>query len=239
MDLVPNTDHHKAWVLAIFEALWDKKHIGLKEWQRLLGELWFMGPAIPGSAGIFGTLQLGITYANQHHVCITSHLRDHLTDFEWLTQSIATCPTRLAELVPDYLSAIGSVDVAKSGMGGVLFADAQPPLLWCAPFPPNIQSHIVSTINPTGDITNSHLEQAGVLTQADVANTVFDLCNRTLTTLNDNITAISCNKKGAITSDQAAAYLCHLTSLHHCHHQYYHKVSHISGEANEMADTLS
>ena len=90
-----------------------------------------------------------------------------------------------------------------------------------------------------GDITNSDLEQAGLLARADVTNTVFDLCDRTLTTLNDNITAISCNKKGAITSDQSTAYLCHLTSLHRHHHWYYHKVSHISGEANEMADTLS
>ena len=85
---------------------------------------------------------------------------------------------------------------------------------------------------------NSDLEQAGVLTQADVANTVFDLRDRTLTTLNDNIAAISHNKKGAITSNQGAAYLCHLTSLHRRHHRYYHEVSHISGEANEMADTL-
>ena len=115
------TDCHKAWVLAIFDALWDKKRVGLKEWQCLLGELQFMGPAIPGSARLFGVLQLGITYASWHHVCITSHLCDHLTDFEHLTQSIATRPSRLAELVPDYLSAIGSVDAAKSGMGGVLF----------------------------------------------------------------------------------------------------------------------
>ena len=86
---------------------------------------------------------------------------------------------------------------------------------------------------------NSNLEQAGVLAQADVMNTVFDLCDRMLATLNDNITAISHNKKGAITSNQSAAYLCRLTSLHHRHHRYYHKVSHISGEAKEMADTLS
>ena len=233
------TDCCKAWVLAIFAALWDRKRVGLKAWQRLLGELCFMAPAIPGSAGLFGTLQLGITYADRHHVHITSHLRDHLTDFEHLAQSVATHPTRLAELVPDYPSAIGSVDAAKSGMGGVLFTDYHPPLLWRVPFPLDLQSCIVSTEQPNGDIMNSNLEQAGVLAQADVANTVFDLRDRTLATLNDNIAAISHNKKGAITSDQSAAYICRLTSLHHHHHRYYHKVSHISGEANEMANTLS
>ena len=78
-----------------------------------------------------------------------------------------------------------------------------------------------------------------MLAQADVANTVFDLHDRMLATLNDNIAAISRHKKGAITSNQGAAYLCRPTSLHRCHHWYYHKVSHISGKANEMADTLS
>ena len=154
-----------------------------------------MGTAIPGNTGLFGALQLGITHSDMHHVCITQHLRDHLTGFELLAWSIATQPTCLAELMPNYPSAIGSVDAAKSSMGGVLFADGQPPLLWCAPFPADIQAHIVSTKNPTGDIMNSDLEQAGMLAQADVMNLVYDLCNQMLATLNDNITAIATKKE--------------------------------------------
>ena len=143
------------------------------------------------------------------------------------------------ELMPNYPLVIGSIDAAKSGMGGVLFAEGKQPLLWCAPFPPDIQACIVSTKNPNGDITNSDLEQAGVLAQANVMNMVCNLHDWMLATLNDNITAISCSKKRTITTDQSVAYLCHLTSLHCHHHQYYHEVSHISGEANKMADTLS
>ena len=108
-----------------------------------------------------GPFELGLCHANRHYVHITNHLQDHLTDFELLAQSIATHPTHFAELVPDYPSAIGSVDAAKSGMGGVLFAESKPPLLWCAPFPSDIQACIISTKNPTGDIMNSDLEQAG------------------------------------------------------------------------------
>jgi len=99
-------------------------------------------------------------------------------------------------------------------MGGVLFAEGHAPCLWRAPFPEDIQEHIVSFDNPHGDITNSDLEQAGVLAQADIANITFDLRDRTLATLNDNTAAISRNKKGTISSDQAAAYLCHLESVH-------------------------
>ena len=133
---------------------------------------------------------------------------------------------------------IGSIDDTKSGMGRVIFADNKSPILWHAPFPPEIKAHIVSTDNPNGDITNSDLEQAGILAQANVMNMVYNHCDCMLTTLNDNIAAISQNKKGAITSDQSATYLCCLTSLHCHHHWYYHELSHISGEANEMADTL-
>ena len=233
------TDCHKALVLSIFDELWGRKRVSLKSWQCILGELHFMEAAIPRSAGLFGALQFGLCHANKHRVCITTHLRDHLTDFELLAQSIATHPTRFAELIPDYPLANGSVDAAKSGMGGVLFADSKQPLLWHMPFPPDIQARTVSTKNPNGDIMNSNLEQAGVLAQAHIMNTVYDLRDQMLATLNNNITAISHNKKGAITSDQSAAYLCCLTSLHRCHHRYYHEVSHISGEANKMTDTLS
>ena len=124
-------------------------------------------------------------------------------------------------------------------MGWVLFAKGKHPIMWCMIFPDDIQQCMVTIENTAGDITNSDLEQAGVLAQADVANNLYDLCDCTLTTLNDNIMAVSRNQKGALTSDLAGAYLCRLTSLHRCHHRYCHEVSYIKGEVNQMADTLS
>ena len=52
---------------------------------------------------------------------------------------------------------------------------------------------MVTTKNTAGDITNSNLEQAGVLTQADIVNNLYDLWDCTLTTLNNNVVAISHN----------------------------------------------
>jgi hypothetical protein len=74
---------------------------------------------------------LGLSHADQHRVRITSHLRDHLVDFETLTRSILQRPTRIAEVVPDYPSAIGAMDAAKAGMGGVVFALGHPPPPLC------------------------------------------------------------------------------------------------------------
>jgi hypothetical protein len=141
--------------------------------------------------------------------------------------------------MPDYPSVIGSVDAAKAGMGGVVFAPGHPPTLWQAAFPPDIQARIILLANRAGDITNSNLEQAGVLAQADIAASLYDLRELTLATMNDNVTTVSHNRKGAVTSDQAAAYLCQLSSLHRRHHRYYHEVSHIKGSVNAMADFLS
>ena len=85
---------------------------------------------------------------------------------------------------------------------------------------------------------SSDLEQARVLAHADVVTLLF-FRELTLASLNDNVAAVSQNCKGAITSDQATAYLCHLSSLHHHCYHYHHKVSHIEGKANAMADILS
>ena len=198
-----------------------------------------MGPAIPGASGLFGALQLGLKHADHHCVRITPYLRDHLTDFETLAQSISIRPTRFAEIVPDYPTVIGSVDASKAGMGGVIFAPGKAPTLWRAMFPLDIQDRIVSMENPKGDLTNSDLEQAGVLAQADIASLLYDMQELMLTTLSDNTAAISRNHKGAITSNQAAAYLCRLSSMHQCHYRYCHEVSHISGDVNDMADIPS
>ena len=84
-------DWQKSRILAIFEDLHHKGRVGIKKWQRLLGELRFMGPAIPGASGLFGALQLGLSHADKHWVWITPHLWAHLMDFQALAHSIAHC----------------------------------------------------------------------------------------------------------------------------------------------------
>ena len=100
---------------------------------------------------------------------------------------------RLVEVVPDYPSVIGSVDATKLGMGGILFTPGHPPALWHATFPPDIQECIVlfDIDNPSGDLTNSNLEQASILAQADMVASLYDLWELTLLTLNDNSATIS------------------------------------------------
>ena len=126
-----------------------------------------------------------------------------------MAQSLAERPTRLAEIVPDHPTIVGASDAAKAGMGGVFFAPGERPVVWRHPFPAAIQSELVTEANLAGRLTNSDLEQAGVLAQAMMANSLFDLRECTLFTLSDNTPAVSRFRKGSVTSDQAAAYLCH------------------------------
>ena len=48
-----------------------------------------MGPVVPGLAGLFGALQLGLSHVDKHWVKITHFLHDHLTDFKALACDIA------------------------------------------------------------------------------------------------------------------------------------------------------
>ena len=81
-------DRHSKRTMAIFEDLCGRNRIGVKKWQQVLGELWFMGPVVPGSAGLFGALQLGLAHADRHQVKITRFLCNHLTNLEALACNI-------------------------------------------------------------------------------------------------------------------------------------------------------
>ena len=169
--------------------------------------------AIPGGRGLFSILQTGFRFSDCSRVRIDAAMRAQLDDFECLTTDIGSRPTRLAEIVPDAVTGLGSVDAAGAGMGGVWFTPHGVPLVWRARFPADIQQRLVSWTNPTGDLTNSDFELASVVTHQDVLAQAYDVREATVAVLNDNTPAVSRSKKGSITSRDAAAYLLRLSSL--------------------------
>jgi len=231
--------HRAARLLAIFDAIRGKRRISLRSWQKLLGELRSMTLAIPGGRGLFSTLQHGIRMSDRHRVRITLAMRDQLHDFEALARSLASRPTRLAEVIPDHPAALGACDASKRGMGGVWFLPNGECLVWRQAFPPHVQAQLISITNMTGSITNSDLELAGILAHQDVLVHAADMRELTIALLNDNQPAISRCQKGSTTSDSAAAYLLRVNSLHQRYHRYLGRYNHISGPANSMADDSS
>jgi hypothetical protein len=124
-------------------------------------------------------------------------------------------------------------------MGGMLFVDGAPPLLWCAPFLSYVQARLVYDHNPRGDLTNSDLELAGIVTHQDILAQLVDSRERTFTILNDDSPTVSRASKGSISSRDSATYLLRLASLHQCHHCYCLLYDQFAGAANAMADDAS
>ena len=98
---------------------------------------------------------------------------------------------------------------------------------------------MVSWDNPKGELTNSDLEQAGMVCHPDILAQQYDVWERTLCALSDNTPAIAREQKGSTSSDSPTAYLCRIASLHQRAYQYCLRSSHIPGTLNVMANILS
>jgi hypothetical protein len=124
-------------------------------------------------------------------------------------------------------------------MGGVYFDSSGQGYVWRFPFPDNIQSQLVLKTNLSGRITNSDLEQAGLLAQVSVTSHHHDAAYATIANGSDNTPAVACITKEAVTSDGPAAHLCNYTCTHQHQHRYCHMPHFLSGDANVMAGDAS
>ena len=231
--------HRKQELARIFSDLSSRSRVSRKTWERTLGKLHFMHTAIPGSAGLFGALRNALTKSNNNRIRITRSLRAHIDHFSALASSLRSRPTHLAELVPQEPTLLGATDAAKAGMGGVFYNSQGDAFVWRSPFPTKIQSLLVSTDNPTGSITNSDLEHAGILAQLTLMAELEPVRYATLSNGADNTPAVARMHKGATTSEGPAARLCHYQSAHQRLHRYCSTTSYLPGRLNVMADDAS
>ena len=231
--------HRKEALAEIFKDLATTRRVSFKKWQRYVGQLRFVSTAIPGSASMFSALQMALNAAKGNRVRITAALRKHIQAFASLAASLSHRPTHLAEIVPQLPSLLGATDAAKMGMGGVFFDHTGQGYVWRYPFPDDIQANLVSTDNLSGTVTNSDLEQAGLIGQLCVMSDHFHVRYSTIVNGTDNTPAVSRVAKGAVTGSEIAANLCHLAASHQRHHRYCHKAYYLPGEENVMADDAS
>ncbi len=230
--------HRKLMLADLFQELATTRRVSHKKWQQFLGQLRFVSVAIPGSAGLFSALQLALTESKGNRVRINSSLRSHIDAFASLAASLSHRATHLAEIVPQEPSLLGATDAAKAGMGGVYFDATGQPCVWRHPFPDDVQRDLVSQANPTGRVTNSDLEHAGLLAQVDVMTHHHDVTYATIANGSDNTPAVSRVSKGAVTSRGPAAHLCNFACMHQRQHRYCHEAFFLPGTANVMADDL-
>jgi hypothetical protein len=216
-----------------------------RKWQQLIGELRSMVLAIPGGRGLFSQLQSVLTYPGNakpsDRLRLTRAVHDQLDDFRFLAQELSSRPTRWGELVDSDPVFIGAVDASGIGMGGVWFhyANHTAPLLWRSRFDPAITNNLVSATNKQGAITNSDLEQTGLVLQQDVLAQCYDIRECTVCALTDNTAALSRDQHGSTSTNAPSAYLCRLSALHQRAFRYRFQSSYIPGPLNVMADALS
>ena len=80
-------------------------------------------------------------------------------------QKSVSAPTKCSNLVTAWPDYIGIKDASKHGVGGIIIGEtrAVPPTVFRLQWPEDIKADVVSESNPTGSITNSDLEMAGLL----------------------------------------------------------------------------
>jgi hypothetical protein len=235
--------HRRQRLTEIFAEVKGQSRLALSKWHKILGELRSMSIGVPGSKGLFSTLQTALQHTEENRIRITPEMRDQLADFEYLAQDLGRRPTAIAELVPDHPVAIGPHDASGLGMGGAWLPTTTHsnlgPIIWRAQFPPEIQRELVSDSNPGGSINNSQLELAGNLAHQDVLVQHLNCAQRTIVPLGDNISQVAWQHKGSVTTSGPLAYLLRLNSLHQRHYRYLAKPDYIPGPVNTMADDLS
>jgi hypothetical protein len=105
-----------------------------------------------------------------------------------------TEPTRCRELVAGWPDYIGIADVSEHGAGGVVLGEisACTPVVFCWEWPDDIKQDIISLNNPTGRLTNSDLEMAGLVILWLVIECICDnLREKRVTLLSNNLPTIS------------------------------------------------
>ncbi len=222
---------------ALVDAI-GRKRLGLKAWQVLLGQLHSLVIGIPGSEGQFSLLQAALTATSDNHIRVSAAVRQQLETFLDLLDDEHR-PAHMEELVAGDPVHIGACDAAKMGMGGVWFTDDGRALLWREPFSAAIQQALISYDNPTGTLTNSDLELAGTIMHQAVLADHAVVLGETAHTLCDNTPAVAWRDSGSSTTTAAHAYLLRLAALQRKKQRCNHRISHISGEDNRMADDAS
>jgi hypothetical protein len=85
--------HRKQALHEIFSSLQGLWRVSAKKWRSILGKLWFVAQAIPGSAGLFSALQWAQNQAGQNRVRLNLYVWSNIDAFGRLAASLCSRPT--------------------------------------------------------------------------------------------------------------------------------------------------
>ena len=219
-----------------------KEQISLQKFQQLIGKLMHASIGLP-----MGKSLLSPAYAAMRNdpatVTITTYLKQCLQDWSTLLKQLSSRPTHVRELVTSTPTFVGYVDACAFGAGGVWFSGSAKinPTVWRIQFPKYIIANLISDKNPTGKLTNSDLEMAGLLCQWLVLECITpqSLQYNTIGIFSDNTPTVAWANKLSSSSSTVASYLIRALAIRLHVHQANTVTTHEAGVTNQMADVSS
>ena len=220
-----------------------RKGIKFKEFEQLVGKMRHAAMGIPGSLGLFTPINQLLSKP-QRWICFKKHheVRDMLEDFRTLLREATKEPIHCRELVPALPDYLGHCDACKSGAGGEWHSGtlSLEPIVWRVEWPKDVQELMVSEDNPTGTITNSDLECAGLLLHVMVLEAIVDLFHKHIGAYCDNTPTVAWAARLASKRSRIAGRLLRALALRLrvCRASPLLTIS-IAGVKNDMADISS
>ena len=151
---------------AALAAIPRKAHsTSLRKFRNLLGMLHSITPDVSGLRVMFKHVQHALKRATGRHVQLTADVHNDLEAWRKLVYTLTRQPTQLRELQPFISTWIGSINALGSGMGGVYQDPEGQYFFWKSPFYLATQARMVSSSNPTGDVTIKNPDLGALLMQ--------------------------------------------------------------------------
>ncbi len=200
---------------------------------------------IPNGKGLLSPIVTTITKHRNNpraNITLDTATKHALQDWHHIIRTANQTPTPCTNLIPTEPDYIGYCDASKTGAGGVWFGGIRslPPIVWRIPFPEKIQQKLVSQNNPSGTITNSDLEMAGLLMHWIVLESVADVQHAHVAAGCDNTPTVAWTSRLLASKARTAAHLVRALALRMLACQASPLAAfHIAGEANRMADFAS
>jgi len=219
------------------------KSVDYKAFEKLRGRLRHACIGIPAGRGLMGPIDKALTTVkSQVGIASNPLLHECLRDFHTIIKIMGKRPSFCRELIPDTPEYVGYCDASKLGAGGVWMSGSSflTPTVWRLEFPQDIQDRVVAFSNPTGDITNSDLEMAGLLGEYLVLEHLAPLKLSHAAAWCDNTPTVSWANKMSSSKSMVAARLVRALAMRLHINQASPLVTwSIAGVKNIMADVAS
>jgi hypothetical protein len=223
-----------------------KQRVPLKRFRSIAGRLQHAARILPAARAFFTPINNALRGLPSFvGLSRTGEVRHALIDIAAVIRDLAHRPTHVSELVQGSLAHTGYCDASAFGAGGVWFGGDQDmdPIVWRVEWPPDITTAVVSDKNPSGAITNSDLEMAGVLLHEAVLESHLGPAMKGVQIAIgcDNSPAVAWTTRMASRSTSPIAFrlLKGLAMRQRCTRSAPPAIFHVAGVKNTLADVAS